>query len=288
MRRTFQTPPLRKPSVILCADFLRMRLALAKGDWGYVQSSLLRSREIVKQQANFTYLHTLDICEGFIFACLGQGDRIPAWIAEGDLPDTLYVSCHAFCHMIRAKALLIAGRYRELAGIASQFIAAAGFFPNLLAQVYIYIYGAAALARIGRLQDALASLQRAIDLAAPDGVVMPFVENGECIAELIAGLQTAKAQQDFIARIRELYPPVAEKWRAIAAELESAAGRPRLTEREAAVAELVAAGLSDKAVGKTLNIAEVTAKKALHSVYRKLGVSNRAALTRVMLGQKTE
>ena len=117
---------------------------------------------------------------------------------------------------------------------------------------------------------------------------MPFVENGDYIAELFAGLQTAGPQRDFIARILALYPPVAEKWRAIAAKLESAGNKSRLTEREAAVAELVAAGLSDQAVGKALNIAEVTAKKALHSAYRKLGVSNRAALTRVLLGQKAE
>jgi LuxR family maltose regulon positive regulatory protein len=278
----------RQPSIILCCDFLRIRLALLKGDWDYVQSSLWRAREIIKQQTTFTYMHTLDMCEGFVFACLNQEERIPAWIAAGELPDTIYVSCYAFCHIIRAKALLIASRYRELAGIAGQLIAAAGFFPNLLAQVYIYICEAAALTRIGRQPDALVSLRRAIDLAAPDGIVMPFVENGEYIEELLAELQTAGPQPDFIAGIRELYPPVAEKWRTIAAKLSGSGGKPRLTEREAAVAELVAAGLSDKAVGKKLNIAEVTAKKALHRAYRKLGVSNRAALTRVMLEQKTE
>ena len=278
----------RQPSIILCCDFLRIRLALLKGDWDYVRSSLWRAREIIKQQTTFTYMHTLDMCEGFVFACLNQEERIPAWIAAGELPDTIYVSCHAFCHIIRAKALLIAGRHRELAGIAGQLIVAAGFFPNLLAQVYIYICEAAALTRIGRRRDALASLRRAIDLAAPDGIVMPFVENGEYIEELLAELQTVGPQPDFIAGIRELYPPVTEKWRTIAAKLTGSGGKPRLTEREAAVAELVAAGLSDKAVGKKLNIAEVTAKKALHRAYQKLGVSNRAALTRVMLEQKTE
>lgn len=277
----------RQPSVILCAAFLRMRLALLRGDWAYVQNSLWRAREIIKQQATFTYLHTLDMCEGFVFACLGQGERIPAWIAAGELPDTLYVTCHAFCHMIRAKALLIAGRHRELAGIAGQLIAAAGLFPNLLAQVYIYICDAAALARLDRQRDALGSLWRAVNLAAPDGVVMPFVENGEYIAGLFDALQTEGPHRDFIARIRELYPPVIDKWSAIAAELSGAGGRPRLTARETAVAELVAAGLSNKAIGKTLNIAEDTVKKTLKKTFRKLGVSNRAALARIVAEQRT-
>lgn len=276
----------RQPSTSLCGDFLRIRLALLRGGWDYVQDSLRQAREIVKRQTTFTYMHTLDMCEGYVFACLNRGERIPGWIAAGELPDTVYPACHAFCHIIRAKALLIAGRHRELAGIAGQLFADAGFFPNLLAQVYIRICEAAALARLGRRQDALAALGQAFDLAAPDGVVMPFVENGEDIAALLAELSAAGRHRDFIGRIQELYPPIAERWRAIAAKLESAGGRPSLTEREATVAELVAAGLSDQAVGKTLHIAEVTAKKALHSAYRKLGVSNRAALTRVMLEQQ--
>lgn len=278
----------QQPSIILGVIFLGIRLALVRGDWDYVQGSLQKAQEIVKQQTLFMYRHTFDLCEGFVFACLNRGERIPAWLTAGELPDNLYRQCHAFCHMIRAKALLIAGRYRELAGIAGQFIADADASASLLAQVYIYICESAALVRIGRKRDALDSLRRAIDLASPDGVIMPFVENGEYIAALLVELQTAAPQPDFIAKIREFYPPVAEKWRVIAAKLSSDAGRPRLTEREAEVAELVAAGLSDKAVGKTLNIAEVTAKKALHSAYKKLGVSNRAALTRVMLGYKTD
>ncbi len=278
----------QQPSITLGVIFLKIRLSLVRGDWDYVQRSLRKAREIVKQQELFMYLHTFDLCEGFVFACLNRGERIPAWLTAGELPDNLYRQCHAFCHIIRAKALLIAGRYRELAGIAGQLIADAEASASLLAQVYIYICKSAALARISRQQEALDSLRRAIDLASPDGVIMPFVENGEYIAALLVVLQTAAPQPDLIAKIREIYPPVAEKWRVIAAKLSSDADRLRLTEREAEVAELVAAGLSDKAVGKTLNIAEVTAKKALHSAYKKLGVSNRAALTRVMLEHKAD
>ncbi len=276
-----------QPSVMLGSDFLRIRLALLRGDWDYVQDSLRRAREMMKRQTTFTYLHTLDLCEGFVFACLNRGERIPGWIAEGELPDTIYVTCHAFCHIIRAKALLIAGRYRELAGIASQLFADAGVFPNLLAQIYIRICEAAALARLGRQQAAQAALAEALDLAAPDGVVMPFVENGEYIAELLAELQTAGRHRDFIGRIREMYPPVAEKWCAIAAKLDSEHVKPSLTRREAEIAALVAAGLSNQAVGKTLNITKETVKKTLRNIFIKLGVSNRTALTRVLIEQQT-
>lgn len=278
----------QQPSVMLCACFLRMRLALLRGNWDYVQASLLEAREVLKQQTIFMYLHTLDLCEGSIFACLNRGERIPAWLVEGKLPDTIYVTCHAFCHIIRAKALLLAGRERELAGIAGQLFADACLFPNLLAQIYIRICEAAALTRLSRQQEALTALEQALDLAAPDGVIMPFVENGEYIASLLTELAAAGRHRDFISRICEMYPPVAKRWRTITARLDSGHGKPSLTGREAEIAELVAAGLSNQAVGKALNITKETVKKTLQHIFAKLGVSNRTALTRILLERQTK
>jgi len=53
---------------------------------------------------------------------------------------------------------------------------------------------------------------------------------------------------------------------------------PELTRREAEVAGLVSQGLANKAVAGQLGVAEGTVKIHLHSIYRKLRVSNRAGL----------
>jgi DNA-binding NarL/FixJ family response regulator len=51
-----------------------------------------------------------------------------------------------------------------------------------------------------------------------------------------------------------------------------------LTLREAEIARLVAAGLSNKQIAREARIAEGTVKIHLHKAYQKLGIANRAAL----------
>jgi two-component system nitrate/nitrite response regulator NarL len=51
-----------------------------------------------------------------------------------------------------------------------------------------------------------------------------------------------------------------------------------LTRRQLEVTALVSAGLSNKAVGRRLNLSEGTVKLHLHHIYDRLGVANRTAL----------
>jgi DNA-binding NarL/FixJ family response regulator len=51
-----------------------------------------------------------------------------------------------------------------------------------------------------------------------------------------------------------------------------------LTDREHQIAQLVSEGLSNKEVGRRLNISDGTIKVHLHNIYQKLAISNRTAL----------
>jgi two-component system, NarL family, nitrate/nitrite response regulator NarL len=60
-------------------------------------------------------------------------------------------------------------------------------------------------------------------------------------------------------------------------ERERAGGRPELTPREGEVLQLIAAGLSAPQIGKQIHLSTTTVKTHLHTLYEKLGVSDRAA-----------
>ena len=51
-----------------------------------------------------------------------------------------------------------------------------------------------------------------------------------------------------------------------------------LTSRERQIVLMVAEGLSNKEVGRRLNLSEGTVKVHLHNIYTKLGINNRTAL----------
>jgi two-component system nitrate/nitrite response regulator NarL len=52
----------------------------------------------------------------------------------------------------------------------------------------------------------------------------------------------------------------------------------RLTNREREISRLVCGGLSNKEIGRRLNLSDGTVKVHLHNIYEKLSIRNRAAL----------
>jgi two-component system nitrate/nitrite response regulator NarL len=60
-------------------------------------------------------------------------------------------------------------------------------------------------------------------------------------------------------------------------ERERAGGRPELTARESEVLQLIAAGLSAPQIAEQIHLSTTTVKTHLHTLYEKLGVSDRAA-----------
>lgn len=274
-------------AMVLCALFIQLRLAIIKGDLDYVTDSLRQTKEEIKEQGLYAYLHTWEMCEGFIYAYLNLAKKLPGWIANGDLEDgSICFPSYAFFNIIWGRALLISGQYLKLIGLAANFIAIAGIFPNLLGQVYTYIYEAAAKSRLGRQEEARITLEQALDIAAPDGIIIPFVENGSYIMELLTDLRKAGQHPEFISEIDKLFSVWEKNIETLAEKLSEDGSKLPLTGREWTIAEHITAGLTNREIGKTLHIAEVTVKKALQNIYTKLGINSRTALAKIIIEHK--
>ena len=61
-------------------------------------------------------------------------------------------------------------------------------------------------------------------------------------------------------------------------------GKTLLSPREEEISMLVAEGMSNREVSRTLNISESTVKNSLFHIFEKLGISNRVELARYMNG----
>lgn len=276
-------------AIVMCVLFLLMRLDILKGNLTPVMAVMQQTREDIKRQRLYQYIHTLDLSEGFVYACLGQARKIPAWIANGDLKDSsIYFPTYAFFNIVYGKALLINGQYLKLLGLAEQFIAVAGILPNLLGQVYAYIYLAAAHHRLQHRHAAQASLRQALEISAADHLIMPFVENGDDLGPLLGEVSGDGRYAGFIGRVKGSYAAFAPRLAAMRSAEEAGECVPSLTARECEVADLVAAGLSNQAIARELIIEETTVKKTLQNIYAKLGISSRTMLARLMLERKME
>jgi two-component system nitrate/nitrite response regulator NarL len=98
--------------------------------------------------------------------------------------------------------------------------------------------------------------------AAPDTLI-------NCLQAVAAGRQWLPA---------ELVDGALERTQKARAKFATVDGA--LTQREREVMLLVADGLSNKDVGRRLNVSEGTVKVHLHSIYQKVAVNNRTALAK--------
>jgi LuxR family maltose regulon positive regulatory protein len=126
-------------------------------------------------------------------------------------------------------------------------------------------------------------LERALNLAVPEGYVRPFLIAGEPVAKLlrhaiIQGIQPAYAQK--------LLTELAEKERRQAGMAGALSGvgwanssaselAEPLTDREKQVLRLLAAGLTSTEVAEELVISVSTARSYIKSIYGKLGAHSR-------------
>jgi len=272
-------------NILLCCEFLRVRLDFLRGDHASLFEILKKMRENMADRKLYNYLHTVELCEGFVYAWLGQKDKLPQLLLKAD-PATLHVGFPALgmFHILAGRAMLIQGEYLKLIGSGDYFIRTASIFPNLIGIIYINILLAAANHMARRHEDALACLRRALDIALPDVLYMPFVENCDYIEPLLRELSGDHAYREGIEKILGLFEVFHSGKERILAELSPA--NPLLSNRELEIARLAAEGLTNMEIGEQLYISENTVKSALKSVYAKLLVNDRRSLKQALTPNK--
>jgi ATP/maltotriose-dependent transcriptional regulator MalT len=125
---------------------------------------------------------------------------------------------------------------------------------------------------------AVGALTRALALAAPEGYVRTFVDEGPPMAEILVGMLEAQKRGN-------LQPPVPARYlgkllaalERDSARVESQVARlpERLSGREHEILRLVAAGESNRRIASDLFVTVGTVKTHLNNAYRKLGVRSR-------------
>jgi LuxR family maltose regulon positive regulatory protein len=127
---------------------------------------------------------------------------------------------------------------------------------------------------------AVNTLEQALQLAAPEGYVRVFLDEGAPMAALLAELLSSLRRTARPLRDDRLLSYA----RRLLVAFESPAGRASddrhplldpLTAREAEVLELIAVGLSNNEIAARLFVATSTVKSYTHSIFRRLGVASR-------------
>lgn len=259
----------RQNSIVQCGLFLLARIALLRGDEAMLQGALSSLAERSQQNTEDLCRYTLDLACSFLYLLLGRKDEISPWLAEGEINDKrLVIMTQPFAHMIYGRFLLERSEYQKLLGVSEFGLRLSSIFPNLLPQIYIYLYRAQAFDALGKRPQALEALNKALDMALPDGILLPFAENCGGIKRLMLDALCDSKMRERI----ELLAKTLEHGLAVINQ------KVPLTPREKEVLLLLQKGLSNQEIADRLHVSFSTAKATVSNVLNKQGVSSREML----------
>lgn len=268
-------------SLYLCVTFLLQRIALLRGDGPSRDASRALMEECARHSSYALSRRIADMAAGFTAVLLDAPDGVPAWLREGHFLKTLSPSV-PFAFMIYGRLLLLTGREREVVLRSEVFLFAARRYRSLLAEICVTLDLAVAQSRLGRESDGVDTLVRALDLALPDGLYLPFAENADLLGSLLDKALSGK-EADGRRELLELRARYGRGRERLLSGLPGKEGRPGgLTSREYEVARRVAEGKNNGEIAVELFLSENTVKYHLKSVFRKLQIGSRRDVQRAL------
>lgn len=166
------------------------------------------------------------------------------------------------------RLLLEIGRPDQASALVERMAAKAEAEGRLNRLISLRALQALALEALGRRAEAVAALRQAVTLAAPEGYVRAFLDQGPAVAPLLTMVRdTAPA---FVARLATAFSASAAGPTGRQAQLVEA-----LTERELGLLKLLAEGFSNEEISRRLYISLNTTKWHLKSIFGKLAAGSR-------------
>jgi LuxR family maltose regulon positive regulatory protein len=250
---------------------LLARVCEAQGDRGSALEQIEQA-ERLDQRSDYALVTAL-ATELRVRLWLAQGDRLAAarWAQERPLQPAEELDAASEIEQTAvARTLIAQDRTEEALSLLASLLEAAQAAGRMAHVIKIRALQALAFQAQGNDVRALSALEQALSLAAPEGYVRTFVDEGEAMARLLRRALTEGITVDYAARLLAAFGESPQS----ASPAAQALVEP-LTEREMEVLRLIAAGLSNREIGDELVVAVSTVKSHINHIYGKLDVKNR-------------
>ena len=269
-------------NMALCCDFLSRRLSRYT-DVEQRYTFAERYAELLRYH-DAAWINLWSATSAYYHALRGETDKIPEIFSQHRLSDiNMLAPGKPMMEMIENQVYLAQGAYARMVGRSAELLAVCEAMHYALVALHLRVQTAAAYGKLGKIEEARAWLEKALSDAAPDGLVMPFVENYDYIKPLLA----QETQSPLAAQIMAL----GEAARARSMANVRPAVFDALTTREYEIVELMGQRLSNREIAERLYLSEGSVKQYVNQIYSKLHIegdtrTKRRQLT-ALLRQKT-
>ena len=250
-------------NMALCCDFLAQRLSLHM-DMEQRYSFEERHMELLHHH-NAEWINIWTATSAYYHALVGEMERIPDVFAGHQLSTINFLAPgKPMMEMIENQVYLAQGAYAKVIGRSTGQLAVCEAMHYALVALHIRIQTAASYEMLGKSGEAHAWLSKALSDAAPDGFVIPFVENYDLLQPILA----REIKSDLIVKIIEL----GEAAKARKAANTRPGAFDALTQREFEIVKLMAQRLSNREIAERLFLSEGSVKQYVNQIYSKLHI----------------
>ena len=261
-------------NMALCCDFLSRRLSRYT-DVEQRYTFAERYAELLRYH-DTSWINLWSATSAYYHALRGETDKIPEIFSQHRLSTVnMLAPGKPMMEMIENQVYLAQGAYAKVIGRSAELLAVCEAMHYALVALHLRIQTAAAYEKLGKTEEARAWLEKALSDAAPDGLVMPFLENYDYIRPLLA---------------RETQSPLAAQIMALgeaAKARNTASARPAafdaLTTREYEIVELMGQRLSNREIAERLYLSEGSVKQYVNQIYSKLHIEGDTRTKRTQL-----
>ena len=271
-------------SILLCCDFLSIRMAIFNGNFNEMNRISLDCRELLYKEQQYTLLNTLDMCLGFVYALLGHAELAPKWMIEGRIKEALVMfPATPMLHTFYNQLLLAQEEWTQVLARKEECKKLYSIYNNVLCEIWLHIQIASALKYIDRREEAKKELILALDKAIPDMIIMPFAESEYYILDMLKEFQSSGIYEKEIRQIIALSEKFCASRQKISREYLGEYKDYGLSEREIEIAILASKRKTNMEIAKELHLAEGTVRNHLSRIFDKLGIEEQGKNKRLAL-----
>lgn len=260
-------------SIIICANFNLIRLYILQDKVKEAIKILKQLEKEIIEVNNSIYNTTIDLCKGYIYASLGQIEKIPYWLQIGEMTTAdLFYQGIAFNYLVYGKAVTASKNYIKLEMLSESFISHFSIYSNQLGFIHNSIFDAIAKYQLYGMQEGVKALKKALEKGREDNIIMPFVEYAPHIIDILEAMVADTS--DCSEHIKRVLHCSRAYIKSIKSKELLKVG---LTQREKEVLLLYAEGLTREQVASRLFLSDGTIKKHLQNIYQKFEVTGKVA-----------
>lgn len=261
----------KQTCVIISGYYTRLWVLIYLGKVEEFEQAIEELHAEMKNVTSSVLVIDYELTYGSAYAKINRLDKIPEWIYNFDLDECSQIvkSVRSGC-MTYGIILQQLKQWVHLDALAEQMMMPYKKLTHLYVLIAAYLYKAIAATHLENETTGMEWLKKALHIAEADDIKAPFIENAKELLPLLSKLSDTNSFSKKLLPYCETYAVNVKKF-------DRKKEKVQLTPREKEIMQLVKEGLHNNEIGERLHIAPVTVEKTLTNIYRKLGVSNRAA-----------